>query len=336
MLIITLPLKHSKLCLCNVLCLLIIYGCNASRGHILRNNQERSDITRVAKGYTLTYLGRFASDSVIASEDVGSLENYPAIPKGILPTGYKDSNAFRTNHFIILTAITKHDEAASAWLYSRDWKLIGPVGNIPSTPGQSLFAIWDKYHQRLALLIWTDTSHKRSFDSGLITASPPLYKPLFHLDYGAWADAEWATGKLVIFTTNYANTKREIICIDPIRGAVEKLYQESTTIPGHQNFGSILVSPDNTKIAFDRLAPEYNEGCGIWILDMLSGQCYQVTFSDKSHYCHELLFWKTSKQLEFSAYEGDPSPRYLLNLPKQINKHSPGLESMHPKHEAPE
>lgn len=75
---------------------------------------------------------------------------------------------------------------------------------------------------------------------------------------------------------------------------------------------SIIPSPDNHYIAFDRLNPYITDGAGVWLLDTHTMKCKQITFGNHSHYYQNLIGWKSSSQLY--VYDVVTSSLYLLTL----------------------
>jgi hypothetical protein len=74
--------------------------------------------------------------------------------------------------------------------------------------------------------------------------------------------------------------------------------------PGPGAIQTALPSPDGTRIAFDRLPPG-NKRSGIWLLDLRSRRCRQVTFPTEG-FSHLLLRWEGDSAVLAGCVPGPP------------------------------
>ena len=110
-------------------------------------------------------------------------------------------------------------------------------------------------------------------------------------------------GVLVIWGNYLARRRSDTLALDLANGHVRRLVHEDRPLPGPGSVVSGIVSPTGQTFAFGRSHGYGWDGgpaAGIWLLDLTSGDCAEVTFEPgRPDYCHQPIAWAESDILLF-------------------------------------
>ena len=286
-----------------------------------KTNSERSEHFSTKMVFSepieCKFMGKFTINnvhnhtSIIDPPQAGEM----LIPKTIeQPNKYYGYSASRSHNAILLSAYRKNNHYEISWLYTNHWRKISRIQNIPVNNQHDKDIEWLAYKKQHILLydnIKYRKSTRKGYVLGYVTNDPVVFVPIQYSFYGT-AECFVAHNNLFLFVNDYASEQMVVYCINLLDYKITKIYHELMNTPYHEGTMSIIPSPGNHYIGFDRLNPYTTDGAGVWLLDTHTMKCKQITFGNHSHYYHNLIGWKSSSQLY--VYDVDTFSLYLLTL----------------------
>jgi len=173
-------------------------------------------------------------------------------------------------------------------------------------PGESVVEVtaeWDEARRRVGVWIRTDSAGY----IGLVDPSSAEFEQLMRVDDVA-ANARpphilWrGTTLIVCYEAEGANVVMEV---ETESGDARRVLVEERWDPSLTAIEAPCLSPDGRLLAFGRVrspaAMAVGGKCwGIWLLDLDSGKCVELTYEDTSNYDHRLLGWESGDRLLFT------------------------------------
>lgn len=298
---------HSRLFLFKLLCTFGLFGCNSNIMHV--------DTVYSTQGCVVKRLSsNLALDSVADRIDTLANVHTVTMPKTLLTKEFQVRDVYSTSHGYIIISKNKKHGTISVWKCTSNWQSLHAISNVPPFDFESTSNIWDPIDHRLAIVHYSNTA-SRSVEVGVINEVLAKYMPVVNLRQ-SHVEVGWIHGRLILVANDYSKQSPgygKIALVNPSDGSSTLLYQESKSDTGNPGFQNMMVSPDQNKIAFDRYNPYPDKGSGIWILDIHTSKCFQVTFAKTPYYYHNLVGWKSNNLLEFYATDGSHHPYYVLD-----------------------
>jgi hypothetical protein len=96
-----------------------------------------------------------------------------------------------------------------------------------------------------------------------------------------------------------------VVTVDPSTGLTRTIFTEDNRLPGRSPIDpfALAVWPDSSLLAFSRLYEDAELGPtigdGVWLLNLRTGECIQVTREESGHYWHEVVRWENAARLLF-------------------------------------
>jgi len=167
-------------------------------------------------------------------------------------------------------------------------------------------ACWDASHQRIAAWLRFDTCvlvGEVDPPSGRFTSRGRIQRPI-----GADERAPqlfWRGDRVVICCQAQDDSRGLINCVlevDLPSGRSRTVFAEEQWDPSRGAIRCALLSPDGRWLAFDRSREPSNLAkggtcAGIWLLDLQSGECQEITHESEPDYHHRLVGWDGSDVL---------------------------------------
>ncbi len=308
-------LKTLKFYSYSLIVIVSLLGCGKRR--IIQSDHSTSVV--VHPGFSLVAIGKWSVDAIPKRYMPPFRET---MPKLIVPK-FKNVNAqyfrycaFNTGDGFITYAQTHRNGPLKFWACSKGWQNRKNIANLPVVYFDDMDMEWDNATKHLILLVNNRdviTGARNGFTVGFVSCKSPSFRQLFNQPRGE-ATACIAGGSIYVFEMCYNPNSLTIYSINLRSHPTKILYRESNRLRGHEAPMLIIPSPDGHTIAFDRLNPYANDGCGIWLINTLTSTCQQVSFGNHAHYYHNLLGWESSNELYF--YDVYNSTVYQLTLPK--------------------
>jgi hypothetical protein len=173
---------------------------------------------------------------------------------------------------------------------------------------KALEVAWDDSGRRLA--VWASTGSGASV--GLADAYSLQFRELHHIgdlhpDGMASPRLLWLGDSLLC----YYQAKREspypynvVLRIDTVTGEADEILREERWDPSRGPVDTALASPDGRYVAFDRSSLAGGTCLGLWLLDLKSRECSEITYEYASRYRHRLLTWEAPNVIAFRRYAG--------------------------------
>ena len=308
-------LKILKRCSCNLIVIVSLLGCGERR--IIRSGN--STTVGVHPGFGLVAIGKWSIGAIPKRymPPFPEMITEAIVPKFIIDHAqYFRYRAVNAGDGFITYAQKKRNDTLKFWAYSKGWQNRKNVTNLPVPNNDDIDMVWDGTTKHLILLVNerdVKTGVRNGFTVGSLSCKSPSFHQLFDQPRGD-ATVCIADGSLYVFQMCYNPNNLTIYSINLQSHSTKILCRESSLLRGHEAPMLIIPSPDGHNIAFDRLNPYANDGCGIWLLNTLTSTCQQVSFGNRVHYYHNLLGWKSSNELYF--YDVYNSTVNQLTLPK--------------------
>jgi hypothetical protein len=181
-----------------------------------------------------------------------------------------------------------------------------PLRDSSFPSGTNVWAICDKSASRIAVAARSDRDFSAWFvDSRFTRLDRFLREP------GWWAQGVWAGGRLVL---SYSSQDfNHIVLATPGNAKSTEIYRElrATGLRHGQNpILQLLPSVSGRFVAFDRLPSSENTEQGLWLLDMKTQDCRQITDSDASIYSHTLDDWDGPTSILFLSRDSPGTWRH--------------------------
>ena len=207
------------------------------------------------------------------------------------------------------------------WLFDRAWELVGALSVESVVPGEEVVRVgmaWDGAGGRLAAWVRTEGA----YEVGLVDASSAGFEPILRVE-GVHEGARPArllwNCDLMILCYEGENEKygseNVFMEIDPGSGATRRILTEERWDPSLGPMDRGCLSPDGRLLAFDRfrsptLLAQGGRCSGIWLLDLESGECAELTYEDGSEYHHRLIGWEGPDTLVFTRRVAEEMPTF--------------------------
>ena len=181
-------------------------------------------------------------------------------------------------------------------------------------PGEAIVEVtaeWDEARPRAGVWIRTDSAAY----IGLVDPSSARFERLMRVDDVA-VDAGaphilWRGSTLIVcYEAEGANV---VVEVETESGDARRVLVEERWDPSLTPMDRAYLSPDGRFLAFDRARSPSSMAMGgrcsgIWLLDLGSGECVELTYEDTSDYRHRLLGWGGPDTLLFTRRVEDESP----------------------------
>ena len=247
--------------------------------------------------------------SGLIGRDDGRWPRYPedrpgataTAPPGVLPAGYGFGSVTRGQNSYAAAGGPLDEDGNIArpavFLFDLAWHQIGKVSGLDFPSGTWwAWSAWDSGGRKLGIIFH---DRGRSWREVVGVVEPPSlrFRVLFRDVYsGDIRGLAWAGSGLVLAYSN------RLVLVDIASGAKRDLYADpSVPAPRHGHIWSVLGSPHGSYIAFARMpVPMSGSQSGLWMVDVTSGKCSEVTYERLGWYHHDLLYWDSPKTLLFS------------------------------------
>jgi hypothetical protein len=192
-----------------------------------------------------------------------------------------------------------------------------PVGAFDTrsvAPGEAVLEVaadWDEARLRVGVWIRTESAGY----IGLVDPSSARFELIARVDdvaeesLPAWI--LWrGNALLVCYEAEGANV---VVEVETESGDARRVLVEETWDPSLTAIETPCLSPDGRFLAFDRVrspsAMAKGGRCsGLWLLDLESEKCVELTYEDTGDYHHRLLGWESTDRLLFTRRVGEETP----------------------------
>jgi hypothetical protein len=251
-----------------------------------------------------------------------------------LPSGYELQTADRADgHWWVLgnERAGQHGGAPTRlWIFDAEWQLVGEVqGLLPAQPYEMgpIYPVWHPDGRRLAVKrveystpAGAHGAQRARLSVGVVTPDNLEFRPLHVWDGVRYPELvshlAWTGDRLVV---SYAVGDGDRVDeLDPRTGAVrEVLTEHGRAVPG-DCIWDLLPSPDGRLVALNRLG--YARQSGVSVLDVLSGDCSEITSeAGQAYYYHLPVEWEAPRVLRFMRRAEDGTFEYYrLFLPERL------------------
>jgi hypothetical protein len=208
------------------------------------------------------------------------------------------------------------------WLADTDGRPVGKADLRSLEPQVKILnaaAVWDDPGRRLAA--WVSTEARTYV--GLVDLELFTFRPVAVVDdvgRGALAVPTllWRNGDLVLYyeaRDGRHEAENVVLRIEPSTGEVREVLREERWDPSRRPLHALSLSPDGRYLAFDRafsakLIEAGGTCAGIWVLDLESGECVELTYEDTTRYQHKLVQWDDADTLLFTCRVQGPPRTY--------------------------
>lgn len=198
----------------------------------------------------------------------------------------------------------------TAWLATREGEPLNevrPAADMGSNV-DDLDVAWDASGERLAGWMVTESG----LHIGLVDLATGRLQPLAHLPGTRVSPKSVPTliwrgdGLILVCQTEDRQRERRnvILLVGPPGGNAKRLLDEPCWDPSLTAVRTALLSPDARLLAFDRTRPLATAASseargGIWLLDLESGECQEVTYEKTGPYHHQLVGWEGPDAIVF-------------------------------------
>jgi hypothetical protein len=185
-------------------------------------------------------------------------------------------------------------------------------------PGETVLEVaadWDEARLRVGVWIRTESAGY----IGLVDPSSARFDLIARVDdvaeesLPAWI--LWrGNALLVCYEAEGANV---VVEVETESGDARRVLVEGTWDPSLTAVETPCLSPDGRFLAFDRVRSPSSMArggrcSGLWLLDLDSGKCVELTYEDTGDYHHRLLGWESTDRLLFTrrVEEERPTPAH--------------------------
>jgi len=193
-------------------------------------------------------------------------------------------------------------------------KRAGSLDTRSVVPGETILEVaadWDEARLRVGVWILTESAGY----IGLVDPSSARFDLIGRVDDVAEdSRPAWILWRgnalLVCYEAEGANV---VVEVDAESGDARRVLVEERWDPSLTGIETPCLSPDGRFLAFDRVrspsAMAAGGKCsGIWLLDLDSGKCVELTYEDTSDYHHRLLGWGSADTLLFTRRVEEETP----------------------------
>lgn len=207
------------------------------------------------------------------------------------------------------------------WLCDRDGEALGKVDLQWLEPdGEILEAgtVWDDSGRRLAA--WVSTESRTHL--GLIDTSLYAFDSLVCVDdVHQWGVGPpillWRNDELIFCYEAEAGASRlenVVLRVATLSGKAERVLREERWDPSRRPMHIAVLSPDRRYLLFDRVfSPKLIAAggtcAGIWLLDLESGECTELTYENAGRYEHHVPRWEGPNTFLFVRHDQGPTQR---------------------------
>ncbi len=222
-----------------------------------------------------------------------------AIPPGVLPPGRVPRQSWDTGahgYRAVPCATTQNgEESFEVWLFSEDWTRIAGILIPPPPQGyrqDGAYVSWAPTAPELAVVVGLQREadpYARGVQIFRLVAETPRPEQVLHIPEAHEVVTAWAGTRLVIVYNSAG--KNLFRTLDLQTGETVVLYERPRVNP----LLEVLPSPDGRFLAFStglRSSP-------LWLLDLRSGDCHQLTYERREPYSHRPIKWDGPNLLRF-------------------------------------
>lgn len=264
-----------------------VFGVNGAEIHLVKKIQPDD---YAYKPVAPIYRPNFNEEQLLENTKIPT----GALPNGLVPDYLADGRQYRA---VVGTRVNPKQagrKQQEMWLFKRRWQRLGKIAGIGKiAEHDDLVARWNRDGSELGLMcVQFRTSH-------LVLRIGTINLRSLQFDATSY---DWETtyprtllwlGQEILMVCCDMDHRSDIYAYDPVKHRNQLVYSDN-----HEYINAVDPSPDNIHIAFDRNKMDWAQ-LGIWVLNIKSGKCQQITAQHGGCYFHRLGHWDSPNHLLF-------------------------------------
>lgn len=263
---------------------------------------------------------RLPPDDVLGLEHALAIEK---IPRGKIPAGFVPLSALDgKKHFAVIgrqnsanfmrhtgsnRGKAERNQTTKILVFSKNWRLVGTIRGLPReferTVDPTAILKWNHDESLLGVMYFYGAKQHQVMDIGVVDPKSLRLQVISHI--GGVEDAVlegWLwNGKQIVAFCHVASggvAVNAIYVSDIDSHHTRLLYKDAN--PFAPSIEDMALSPNGTHVAFDRDGTT-KYATGIWLLNLKTGKCIEVTHENAGFYYHYLGCWLAPNKLLFTS-----------------------------------